>query len=71
MKYQKVINVLDTTTNQLAKFRAKTWVEITDNSNETFAADKEIKFKSSMLRPSLCNYLSKELEQLQLQMWTI
>ena len=32
MEYQKVINLLDDTTNQPSKFRTKDWVEIIDES---------------------------------------
>ena len=32
MEYQKTINLLDNTTNQPPKFRARTWVEINDES---------------------------------------
>ena len=28
MEYQKIINLLDNIPNQLAKFRAKNWIEI-------------------------------------------
>ena len=30
MKYQKIINLLDNTSNQASKFRTKNWVEIND-----------------------------------------
>ena len=30
MEYQKIINLLDDTTNQLSKFRTRNWVEIND-----------------------------------------
>ena len=32
MENQKVINLLDNTTNQPSKFRTKNWVEINDES---------------------------------------
>ena len=47
MEYQKIINLLGNTPNQPAKFRAKNWVEINDDSRE---------IKTSMLRSSLCDY---------------
>ena len=34
MEYQKLINLLDDTTNQLSEFRTKNWVEINDESRE-------------------------------------
>ena len=30
MEYQKIINLLDKTPNQLSKFRTKNWIEIND-----------------------------------------
>ena len=32
MEYQKIINLLDNTSDQRAKFRTKTWVEINDDT---------------------------------------
>ena len=32
MVYQKIINLLDNSANQLSKFRARNWVEINDES---------------------------------------
>ena len=60
MKYQKIINLLDHTTNQLSKFRTKSWVEINDESRGNYNDDGEnnnnIKFKTSMIKSSLCDY---------------
>ena len=53
MKYQKIINLLDITPNQPTKFRAKSWVEINDNSRGTYSTNSQIKFKTSLLRSSL------------------
>ena len=36
MEYQKIINSLDNTPNQLIKFRTKNWVEINDDSRGTY-----------------------------------
>ena len=36
MEYQKIINLLDNTPDQLSKFRTKYWVEISDDSRETY-----------------------------------
>ena len=33
MEYQKIINLLDDTTNQPSKVRTRRWVEINDESN--------------------------------------
>ena len=32
MEYQKIINLLDNTLNQLSKFKTKNWIEINDQS---------------------------------------
>ena len=56
MEYQKIVNLLDNALNQPSKFRTKNWVEINDESREIYAVNKQIKFKTSMLRSSLCDY---------------
>ena len=53
MGYQKIINLLNNTSNQLSKFRTKKWVEINDNSRGTYNTNSQIKFKTSMLRSIL------------------
>ena len=35
MEYQKIINLLDNTSNQPTKFRTKNWVEINDDAHGT------------------------------------
>ena len=56
MEYQKIANLLDNRSNQPSKLRTKNWVEINDESRGTYAVNKQIKFKTSMLRSSLCDY---------------
>ena len=56
MKYHTIKNLLDNTPNQPSEFKTKTWVKINDESRGTYNEDNQIKFKTSMLRPSLCNY---------------
>ena len=56
MEYQKITNLLDNTPNQPTKFRTKKWVEINDDAHGTYNTNSQIKFKSSMLKSSLCNY---------------
>ena len=43
-------------TNQPCKFRTRNWVEINDESQETYDVNNQIKSKTSMIRPNLCNY---------------
>ena len=45
MEYQKIINLLDNTPNQLSKFRTKTWIEINDQSREVHNTDSDIRLR--------------------------
>ena len=36
MEYQKIMHLLENTSNQLSKFRTKNWVEINDEINGTY-----------------------------------
>ena len=56
MEYQKIANLLDNTSNQPSKFRTKNWVEINDDVRVVYSPNKQIRFKTSMLRSSLCDY---------------
>ena len=55
MQYQKIINFLYNTSTQPTKFRTN-GVEINDNLCGTLSTGSQIKFKTSMLKPSLCDY---------------
>ena len=50
-----MINLLDNTTNQPSRFRTKNLVEINDDARGTYNKNSQIKFKTSMLKLSLCN----------------
>ena len=54
MEYQKIL--IDDTSNQPSKFRTKNWVEINDESRGAYNAASQIKFKTTMLKSSLCDY---------------
>ena len=57
MKYQKIANLIDgDTLNQLSKYRARNWVEINDESRGAYNVNSQIKFKTTMLKSSLCDY---------------
>ena len=56
MEYQKIANLMDDTSNQPFKFRTKNWVEINDESKGTYNVNSQIKFKTIMLKSSLCDY---------------
>ena len=55
MEYQKLINLLDDTTNQPCKFRTRNLVEINDESRGKYD-NSNIKFKMSRIRSTLCDY---------------
>ena len=46
----------ENTPNQPTKFKTKYWVKINDYSRETYYTNSQIKFKTSILRSSLCDY---------------
>ena len=56
MEYQKIANLLNDESNKPSKFRTRNWVEINDEARGTYSPNKQIKFKTSMLRSSLCDY---------------
>ena len=56
MEYQKIANLIDNASNQPSKFRTKNLVEISDKSRGTHNANSQIKFKTTMLKSSLCDY---------------
>ena len=56
MEYQKIANFFDDASNQLSKFKTKNWVEVNDKSQGTYNVNSQIKFKTSMLKSSLCDY---------------
>ena len=41
MEYQKIINLLDDTTNRPYKFRTRDWVEINDESRGAYNNDND------------------------------
>ena len=53
MEHQKIINLLDNTSNQPTKFRIKKWIEINDEERGIYNTNSQIKFKTSMLRSGL------------------
>ena len=56
MKYQKIANLIDDTPNQPSKFRTRNWVEINDESRGAYNVNSQIKFKTKMLKSTLCDY---------------
>ena len=69
MEYQKIPNLLNNESNQPSEFRTRNWVEINDEARGTYSPNKQIKFKTSMLRSSyviivMHIYLLKEIQEL-------
>ena len=56
MEDQKIANLLDDASNKTSKFKTKNWSEINDESRGTYDFDRQIKFKTTMLKSSLCDY---------------
>ena len=56
MEYQKIANLIDHTSNQPSTFRTKNCDEINDKSRGTYNVNSQIKFKTTMLKSSLCDY---------------
>ena len=69
MEYQKPANLLNDESSKSPKFRTKNWVEINKDVRCVYCSNKQIRFKKSMLKSSLCDYrdayiLLKEIYQL-------
>ena len=56
MEYQKIANLLYNASNQPSTFKTRNWVEINDESRGTYTSN-DIKFKTTMLRSNLCDYV--------------
>ena len=56
MEYQKIANLIDESRNQPSKFRTRNWVEINDESRGAYNVNSQIKFKTTMLKSSLCDH---------------
>ena len=57
MEYQKIANLVDDNTlNQPSKFKTRNWIEINDESRAAYNVNSQIKFKTTMLKSSLCDY---------------
>ena len=55
MEYQKISNLLESTSHNLSKLRTRNWAEINDESRGNYA-NSDIRFKTTMLRSNLCDY---------------
>ena len=74
MKYQKIANLIDnevliSASNKPSKFTTRNWIEINDDIRAVYSPNKQIRFKTAMLRPAyviivMHIYLLKEIYQL-------
>ena len=48
--------MLNDESNKPCKFRTRNWVEIDDDIRGAYSPNKQIRFKTAMLRSSLCDY---------------
>ena len=55
MEYHKIANLLESTSDNLSKYRTRNWVEINDDSRGTYT-NADIKFKTTILKYDLCDY---------------
>ena len=56
MEYQRIANFLNDESSKPSKFKTKSWVEINDDVKGVYSPNKQIRFKTSMVRSSLCDY---------------
>ena len=56
MEYQKITNLLGSTADKVSRFITKKWIEVHDQSGGAYNTNKQIRFKTSMLRSDLCDY---------------
>ena len=57
MEFQKIVNLLDTTSDDkdLPRFVTKKWIEVHDQSERNYSVNKNITIETPMLRSDLCN----------------
>ena len=56
MEYQKITNLLGNISDKVPRFITKKWIEVHDQSGETYNTNNQKRFKTSMLRSDLCDY---------------
>ena len=58
MEFQKIINLLDTASDNkdLPRFVTKKWIEVDDQSEKNYNINKENRIKTEMLRSDLCDF---------------
>ena len=63
MEFQKIVNLLDTTSDDkdLPRFVTKKWIEVHDQSERNYSVNKNITIKTPVLRSDLCNLVMRIL----------
>ena len=58
MEFQKIVNLLDITSDDkdMPRFFTKNWIEVYDQSEKNYNVNKEIRIKTPMLRSDLCDF---------------
>ena len=56
METQKIINLLNNSENEYSKFPTKKWYVINSESKGNYSHENPIKFLTSLLESSLCDY---------------
>ena len=56
MEYQKITNLLGNIPDKVHRFITKKWIKVCDQSGKTYNTNKQIRFKTSMLRSDLCDF---------------
>ena len=58
MKLQRIINLLDTTSDDkdLPRIATKKWIEVYDQSEKKYNVNREIRIKTPVLRSDLCDF---------------
>ena len=56
IEYQKIKNLLGNIPDKVPRFITKKWIEVHNQSGGTHNINKQIRFKTSMLRSDLCGY---------------
>ena len=58
MEFQKIINLLDITSDDkdLPKFSTKKWIKVYGQSEKNYSIKKEIRIKIPMFRSDLCDF---------------
>ena len=56
MQYRKITNLLNDASNKPSKFGTRNWIEVNDGIRDSYSPNNQIRFKTAMLRSSLCDY---------------